>query len=80
MYDNAAMSMYVLGIVMAWRLLGAVFFGFALYHSRRSGVAEEDDDDGDKLKESGGGEESAAARDRLENGRVPAGGANEKGR
>lgn len=45
-YDNFSMSLYVMVIVITWRLIGALFFGGALYHSRHSHVKEEEDEDG----------------------------------
>ena len=33
-YDHAAMSAYVLAVVVAWRIAAAVFFAIALYCNR----------------------------------------------
>ena len=47
-YDNAAMSLSVLGILLAWRAAAAVAMGGALYFSKRSTVVEEAEDDEDE--------------------------------
>ena len=47
-YDNAAMSLSVLGIVVAWRAIAVIVMAGALYFSKRSSVIEEEDEeDGD---------------------------------
>ena len=53
-YNNREMSLFVLSILMVWRLVGALFFGGALYCTGKSKVIEEEDEEEEEEEESGG--------------------------
>ena len=44
-YNNREMSLFVLSILMIWRLVGALFFGGALYCTGKSKIVEEEDEE-----------------------------------
>ncbi len=51
-YDNYLMSMYVLGVVLTWRLMAAIAFGGALHFNKTSHVPDDEDTDTDDQEKS----------------------------